>query len=488
MNVDTLIHTIGQAVDLARDNSRHIAVGAGAVGALIAAYAIRRFTRHREHDDLAATLGVVLFGVVTTEGMWEVVRHKLGVNPALTVAMFAAFDVVIYSQGRLAIRKLTGNPRARVGTYLAIIWALSAAASLTVSTAGGNTTTQLFRFFSPLVAAALWTQKVLELRSGTVERTESNWIWTPTRLMIRWGWVKPGAADDLTETFRQRRINALVDAGLELYVQQQAVKLHAGAEPDKRSRWPWPRTSPLVAARRRVQHLTKTADPADVAAARKQLRLTLNIERELFRDDEPTERDRQTLDQVRLVTSRAVDRVRMDHARAFGPDQVDHRTIAGIRMPAHIADQIPDHIPAGWVDQHRTKPVDQTGPDQAGPDHGPGPDRTSRPNVDHHIDPAGPDQTTSRVDQAPTSAVPAARAGTKVQTTVRVDQVKPAAGDPVPPRVQAMVHKLREAYPDVIPARRTVMDHMGWTSHQDARTAINLVRVERTKTSTGDRP
>ncbi|MFG3639063.1 hypothetical protein ACGF3C_02165 [Micromonospora sp. NPDC047762] len=449
----------GQVADVAQANAQHVAVGAGAVGALVAIYAIRRFTKKHEHDALAANLGVLLFGVVTTEGMWEVVHNKLGVNIGLTIAMFAAFDVVIYSQGRLAIRKLTANPKARVGTYLAIIWALSIAASLTVSTAGGNVTTQLFRFFSPLVAAALWSQKVLELRTGKAEQVESNWIWTPTRLLVEKGWMKPGAAEDLSEVFAKRRIAALVDAGLALYAEQEAAKLH-GTEPAKASRLPWrKRTSPLADARRKVQQLTKTADPEDVAAARKQLRLTLNIERELFRsDDELDERGRQTLDEVRLIMRQATDRLRPDHFRAFGLDQ--SRSNPGepmwsnglVQMRSSVADQI-------WstgLDQQRTNVVDQ-----------------SRTN------PAG-------VDQPPTSAsVPAGRSTPAARTTARVDRAKPvspAAGGEVAPRIRDMVRDLKKAYRGDIPGRRVVMDRMGWSSAGDAQTAINLVRAERSKT------
>ncbi|WP_435233391.1 hypothetical protein [Micromonospora aurantiaca (nom. illeg.)] len=428
----------------------HIAAGAGAVGMLLAAYAIRRFTKTRQHDDLAANLGVVLFGVVTTEGMWEVVHDKLGVNIGLTIAMFAAFDVVIYSQGRLAIRKLTANPKARVGTYLTIIWALSIAAALTVSTAGGNVTTQMFRFFSPMVAAALWTQKVLELRAGSVERAESNWIWTPDRLLVRWGLKKPGAVDDLSEVFAKRRIAALVDAGLELHAQQKATE--AGAEPSKA----------LVAARRRVQRLTKSASPEDMEAARKQLRLTLNAETELFRDDaQPSSSERELMDELRLVMRQATTNLRADHARAFGVDQrVEPMWSNGlVQMRSSVADQIRtsrvDQAVDRSVVQPRTVRVDQV--------------RTS---------PAA-------VDQPPTSgSVPAERTSPAPKATVRVDRAKPvspAAGGEIPPRVRDMVRELKKAYRGDIPGRRTVMDRMGWTSAGDAQTAINLVRAERSK-------
>ncbi len=337
-----------EVVDFVQAYAQHVAVGAGAAGALIAARTIRRFTKKREHDDVAANLGVALFAVVTTEGMWEVVHNKLGVNIGLTIAMFAAFDVVVYAQGRLAIRKLTGNPKARVGTYLTIIWALSTAAAITVSTAGGNLTTQLFRLFSPMVAAALWTQKALELRNGKIERAESNWIWTPTRLMIRWGWLKPGAADDLTEVLRDRRITALVDAGLTLHAEQEAARLRPAAPSRRRMRR---QRDPLADARRRVQRLTKSALAEDVTAARVQLRRVLTIEVELFRDDsQPTQRERELMDELRVVMRQATTKLRAEGAAAFGPDLREPMVeLGGIRMPAHIAAQIgplPEPYPA----------------------------------------------------------------------------------------------------------------------------------------------
>ncbi|MGW1059381.1 hypothetical protein [Micromonospora rubida] len=452
-------------VDVVAAYASFVAAGAGAAGALIAIYAIRRFTKHHEHDDVAANLGVLLFGVVTTEGMWEVVHNKLGVNIGLTIAMFAAFDVVIYSQGRLAIRKLKANPKARVATYLAIIWALSIAASLTVSTAGGNVTTQLFRFFSPLVAAALWTQKVLELRNDKAEREESNWIWTPTRILVEKGWMKPGAADDLSDVFRKRRVVALVDAGLELRAQEEAAK-NRPAEPAKPSRWR-KREDPLVAAKRKVQLLTKSADRTDVAAAREQLLLTLNAEKELFRlDDEPNDTERQLMDELRLVMRQATDRLRVDHARAFGAAQIPPNPAAQmwsnglVQMPAQTAAQIrPNAQPNG-----RPNPAAQVRPNPA---------PAERPRTRPNPEPAA--QTVTR------DSVPADRAAVARQT-VRVDRarpVSPAGGGEVPPRLREMAQELKRTYRGDIPSRDDVMKRLGWTSRDYAGKAIKLVREER---------
>lgn len=261
------------------DYSDQVVIGAGSVGMLFALVAIRKFVKNNEHDEVAANLGVFLFLVVTTEGMWEVVRHKLGVDPWLAVSMFAAFDVVIYAQGKSAIRKLIANNEARIGHHLAIIWALSVAASVTVSFASGNAATWSFRFFAPLVGAALWTQKVLELRKRDGARQESNWIWTPTRLMVRWGWMKPGAADDLTEVLRKRTVEQIVNAAVLVWLARPVD----GVTPDPKL------VEKAGKAAQRLQVLAKTADPVTVAAARAQLRIAVKIQDELFDGlDEPS--------------------------------------------------------------------------------------------------------------------------------------------------------------------------------------------------------
>ncbi|MCZ7376564.1 hypothetical protein [Micromonospora sp. WMMC250] len=455
MNLPDWAAWIPDALDVAQQNAQHVAVGAGIIGALIGARTIRRFTKDREHDEVATNLGVLLFLVVTTEGMWEVVRNKLGVPVPLAVAMFAAYDVVIYAQRASALKALAKDKNARIGLYLAIIWGMSIAASITVSFASGNAAVWFLRFFSPLVGAALATQKILAKRGDGAKRQESNWIWTPDRLLVKWGWKKPGAVDDLSEVFAQRRIAALVDAGLSLYAEQEAAKLHAG-EPAKASRWRR-REDPLVAARRRVQQLTKAATPEDVAAARKQLRLTLNIEQELFRPDEDLdERGRQTLDDVRLIMRDATERVRMVQPPAALVDQI--RSNGLVQMRPEVADQI-------WtraVDQHWS----------SGRTNGTDLSRT-KPGA---------------VDQPRTSgSVPAARATTERRSTARVDRarpVSPAAGGEVPPKVREMAKALAKKFRGEIPARAEVMRVMGWTSADYTGKAINLVRAERTTTTT----
>lgn len=337
------------------DYGDQVVIGAGSVGMLFALVAIRKFVKNNEHDEVAANLGVFLFLVVTTEGMWEVVRHKLNVDPWLAVSMFAAFDVVIYAQGKSAIRKLTADSGARIGSHLAIIWALSVAASVTVSFASGNAATWSFRFFAPLVGAALWTQKVLELRKQGAERQESNWIWTPTRLMVRWGWMKPGAADDLTEVLRKRTVEQIVDAAVVVWLARPVD----GVAPDPKV------VEKAGKAAQRLQALAKTADPQTVAAARAQLRIAVGIQDELFAGlgqavDKVDDDTRDVLDEVKLITRAATTRLRSEHRGLLHAGHDGDHLWANpvVRMPGHIAGQIAANSMANGV---ATRPATTNG-------------------------------------------------------------------------------------------------------------------------------
>lgn len=200
---------IRDALTTVGDYAEPAAMGAGAVGLLLALWAFRRYAKGHAHPEVVSTVGVLLMGVVTTEGMWVVVHDQLHVTAWLTVLMFAAFDVVIYAQGLTARAKLQADPGARVGSYLTVIWVMSTAMAFVASSASGNATTTLFRLFAPFVAAMLWTQTLMALRPrGT--RQASAWIWTPQRIGIHLGLLKPGSGDDLAEVFRARRVDRMV--------------------------------------------------------------------------------------------------------------------------------------------------------------------------------------------------------------------------------------------------------------------------------------
>ncbi|MEU5945156.1 hypothetical protein ABZ793_06285 [Micromonospora sp. NPDC047465] len=357
-------------------------------------------------------------------------------------------------------------------------WLFSVLGGVLAVIAGASFGAMVGRAVIVVFGACLWYLALLRVTRRSGQRTRFRW--TPRRLFVALGALEPESQDvaDEHEEWQIRRM--------------------ARAMRWANSRWPWSwlgnraltsraeqtKEKVIEAARRRyaVAHVVVSSVRPDSEVMR---RIIEDVKRGPMA---PVSNELRTeLDEIRMGTRQVTTELRA---------QVDQlRTIDGIRMPASIADQIPDQIPADWIARHRTRPVDEPGPDRAvRVDQGPAGDmdhpRTSE--VDQTPGQTGPRDLvhvrTTPVDQVVTSgSVPATRTTAARRTTVRVDQIKPvspAAGGTVPPRVEPMVQALREAYPGAIPGRRTVMDQMGWTSAGDTQRAINLVRAERTKTTT----
>lgn len=327
--------------------------GAGVVGALLALGLVLRFLRTGQVHERLGLVAVSLATLFAMEGMYEVAHGPLGLNTPGSLMFCATFEVVMLHQGSLAAHKLAAaidGDTPDISRHMRFVWIVAVASGVIASTASSSLTEVVLRLVTPPLAAGIWYMS-LYADVEPAERQPSRWIWTPQRIGVRLGLLKPGAVDDLTEVFAQRRIVALVDAGMELHVQQQALRLR-GDQPAEPARW-WQRRrrDPLAAALRRLQQLTKEADADTVAAAREQLRRVLNIETELFRDDtQPTDRERELMDELRLIMRQATDRLSAEGRRAF---DADHREplveLGGIRMPAHIAAQIgppPAQVPA----------------------------------------------------------------------------------------------------------------------------------------------
>lgn len=332
-------------VDVVQAHAQHVAVGAGAVGALMALALLWRFLRRGHAHVKLGRVAVTLATLFAMEGMYEVAHGPLGLNVAGSLMFCATFEVVMLHQGSLAAHKLAAagaGPTPDISRHMKFVWIVAVTSGVIASTASDSVTEVVLRLATPPLAAGIWYMSLYADRAPA-ERQPSAWIWTPQRIGVRLGLLKPGAADDLTEVFAARRIAALVDAGLTLHAEQQAAKLRHG-EPDAPSWWRMRhQRDPLAAARRRVQRLTKTASAEDVAAARTQLRRVLTVEDALLgQGDEPTNRERETLDEVRRITSQAVQRIRADHAAAFAPAPAREPLVAlgAVRMPAHLAARI----------------------------------------------------------------------------------------------------------------------------------------------------
>ncbi|MFI2577675.1 hypothetical protein ACH5AJ_36380 [Streptomyces rochei] len=378
---------------------------------------------------------------------------------------------MIYDHGKSTDKD--GKPSTGFGPAGPFFWLFSVLGGLLAILAGVSAGAMIGRAVIVVFGTCLWYLALLRVtrRSGT----PSRFRWTPRAALVAIGALAPADQDVRDEH------------------QEWQVRRMARAMRWANGRWPWSwlgtrmltgraeqaSEDVIAAARRRyaVAHVVVSSVRPDSEVMR---RIIADVEAD---PAEPvSEQLRAELDEIRLGTRAATTRLRsgLDHLR----------TIDGIRMPAAIADQIPDQIPADWIAQHRTTPVH---PDRTNLDHPPV--QPPAIDLDHgrttpadgapgHHDPA---TQAAPVDHPPTSGtIPAARTSSAGRTTVRVEQVRPvspAPGGEIPPRVHAMVQALREAYPDRVPGRRVVMDQMGWTSAGDTQTAINLVRAERTKTT-----
>ncbi|GGM14447.1 hypothetical protein [Micromonospora yangpuensis] len=341
--------------------------GAGAVGATLALLLVWRFLRTGEVHERLGTAAVTLATLFAMEGMYEVARGSLRLPVGVALVFCATFELVMLHQGSLAAHKLAtaGNgPAPDISRHMRMVWIVAIASGVIASTAAHNLTEAALRLATPPLAAGIWYMS-LHADKQRAERQPSRWIWTPQRVGVRLGLLKPGTVDDLGEVFRQRRIDALVEAGMHLYAEREAARLHSTdertppAEATKASRWRWrwqpQKGDPLADALRRVQRLTKSADADTVAAAREQLRRVLSIGDELFRDDrQPTERERQLMDELTIAMRQVTTNLRADHRAAYAEPTT---TIGGIRMPATVAARIPDEVPAEWLAQHRVVPT-----------------------------------------------------------------------------------------------------------------------------------
>ncbi|MDM4721176.1 hypothetical protein QTQ03_28060 [Micromonospora sp. WMMA1363] len=434
---------LGPVLDVAPAYARHVAVGAGIVGALLAAVLVWRFLRTGHAHTRVGTLAVVLATAFAAEGMWEVARGALELSIPVALVLFGMFEVVMVSQGLLAKHKLTQQPPGDVRRHIRFVWAVAAASGIVASTASSSVPEFLLRLFAPAVGAGIWWMGITADKPGAVEQPTS-WIWTPRRIGIHLGLIQPGQ-QDLVRVDRDRRIDAMTVT---------AHRLHHGSH--RLAGW----------RKAKLRRLALQADDAMVVEAQRRVARVHRIEQ--LTDPsaavvEPSADEWALMDRTRRSMTEAATRIRTrdEYAWTSIVDQTPRPMWSNglVQMRTSIADQI------------RTEAVDQA-------------------RTNGRSNPVDRDWSTSDgVDQPETRDAAAARTTPLRRTAVRLDRVRPvspaAAGD-VPPRIEGMVRDLKRAYRGDIPGRRTVMDRMGWTSAGDAQTAINLVRAERTKTKKED--
>lgn len=320
-----------QVANLAQTYAQPILFGAGATGALLGTLLIWRFFRTGHAHTRVGSLAVALATAFAAEGMWEVATGPMGLPPVMAAGLFGMFEVVMVSQGLLAKFKLAQNPPGDVRRHMNFVWAVAAASGIVASTASNSVPEFLLRLCAPAVGAGIWWMGITaDKPAGAVQPT--SWIWTPRRIGIQLGLIQPGQ-QDLVQVDRDRRIDAITVT---------AHRLHHGSK----SLAGWRKS--------KLRRLALQADDAMVAEAQRRVARVHRIEKLTSPDaapvNEPSERERELLDDVRRIMTEATTRLRAEHARAFG---AAHREpvveLGGIRMPAHIAAQIgtmPAQLPA----------------------------------------------------------------------------------------------------------------------------------------------
>ncbi|MBM0279652.1 G protein-coupled receptor family protein [Micromonospora tarensis] len=336
-----------EVADFAPTYATPILFGVGTVGALLGVLLIWRFFRTGHAHTRVGFLAVVLATAFAAEGMWEVARQTLKLPPLMALGLFGMFEVVMVSQGLLAKHKLTQTPPGDVRRHMNFVWAVAAGSGIVASSASDSVPEFLLRLCAPAVGAGIWWMGITADKPASAVQPTS-WIWTPRRIGIHLRLIKPGA-QDLEQVDRDRRIDAITVT---------AHRLHHGS----------PRLARFRKAK--LRRLALEADDAMVAQAQQRVARVNRIEKLTSPDaptTQPSDAERELMDELRRLTTSAEARIRADHARAFGIGGESMVELDGIRMPAHLAAQIGD-MPEGWtpgIREPRRESVHESATDSA---------------------------------------------------------------------------------------------------------------------------
>lgn len=273
-------------------------------------------------DAAAVAVAVAL----SAEGMWEAATEALHLAPYQALLLFAFAELSMLRAARRARTKVGAGKRP--GVYGQIVWGVALAAGLIATTNAPNLTEHMIRLGAPLLVAWQWWADLADaLRERTAGKPQqrSSWIWTPRYIGIQLGLIRAGE-QDLVQVDHNRRIHRLTVT---------AHRLHHG------SRW-------LARWRRaRLRRLALQADDAMVTEARIRVARVDRIERLTHPDAAPVDRvddaTRDVLDEVRLITRQATERLRAENRVASrNATQGETWSNALVRMPRRVAERIGD--------------------------------------------------------------------------------------------------------------------------------------------------
>ncbi|MBM0274154.1 hypothetical protein [Micromonospora tarensis] len=217
MTIDDVREAATTLAGLAQRHGQPVLFGAGAVGALLALVLVWRFLQTGYVHEKLGRVAVALATLFAMEGMFEVAHGPLGLNVPGSLMFCATFEVVMLHQGSLAAHKLAAHvgdgPAPDISRHMRFVWLVAGASGLVASTASDSVTEVVLRLATPPLAAGIWYMS-LYADKEPAKRQESRWIWTPQRIGVRLGLLKPGTVDDLAEVFRQRTVRSVVDAAV----------------------------------------------------------------------------------------------------------------------------------------------------------------------------------------------------------------------------------------------------------------------------------
>ncbi len=196
-------------LDLVKTHRTTVLVGAGLILAALTAagWWARKYGRNgKVYDHAAVAVAIAL----SAEGMWEVATERMGFGPGKALLLFAFAELAMLRAARRARGKVDAGKRP--GIYGTMVWSIAIAAGLIAGLNAPSASEFLVRALAPSLVAAQWFADLVdELREKEgVEHQASAWIWTPRRVGIQLGLLKPGAGDDLKEVLRQRNIDRMV--------------------------------------------------------------------------------------------------------------------------------------------------------------------------------------------------------------------------------------------------------------------------------------
>lgn len=228
MSIETIAEAFDATVEFAVENRGLAVTGAGVLVAalLFAGYLIKRYAKNKPKGEALGrfcdSAAVLVAVALSAEGMWEVATEKMHFGPEKALLLFAFAELAMLRAARRARAKVDAGKRP--GIYGTMVWSIALGAGLIAALNAPSPSEFVVRLLAPALVAGQWFADLIdELREKDgVEHQVSSWIWTPRRIMIRLGWVRPGKTDDLNEVLRQRNIERMVRTARRLLASKPA--------------------------------------------------------------------------------------------------------------------------------------------------------------------------------------------------------------------------------------------------------------------------